>query len=180
MEEIWKPIKGYEEQYEVSNKGAVRSLSRASMFGNHLMQIKEKILKPVILKNGYSAVSLSGKRFYIHRLVASAFIENTNLEPCVNHKDENKSNNNVNNLEWCSYGYNNTFGSHQERRIKTLKQNKKLSLNNARCQKVVCLDTGLVFRNIAEASKKTGATNISKCCKGLIKKSGGYSWEYVE
>lgn len=180
MEEIWKPVKGYEGRYEVSNLGRVKSLGGTSMFGKNLLQRCEKILKNTELKNGYSMVGLKEKKFYVHRLVAEAFLSNKDGLPCINHKDENRKNNFVENLEWCSYSYNNTYGNHIDRVKKTLKDNNKLSLNNARNQKVVCLDTGLVFRNIAEASKKTGATNISKCCRGLIEKSGGYRWEYVE
>lgn len=179
MEEIWKPVKNYEKYYEVSNLGRVKSLGGTSMFGKNLLQRCEKILKNTELKNGYFVVSLKEKKFYVHRLVAEAFLSNKDGLPCINHKDENKKNNFVENLEWCSYSYNNTYGSHIDRIKKTLKNNNKLSLKNSRNQKVMCLETGVVYRNINEAFKHTGASNISKCCRGLIRTSGKYQWRYA-
>ena len=99
MEEIWKPVKGYEGRYEVSNLGRVKSLGGTSMFGKNLLQRYEKILKNTELKNGYFVVSLKEKKFYVHRLVAEAFLSNKDGLPCINHKDENRKNNFVENLE---------------------------------------------------------------------------------
>lgn len=115
MQEIWKPIKGYEGLYEVSSLGNVKSLRR------------NVFLKPGRKESGYLIVSLykhnSGKNFYVHRLVAEAFIPNPDNLPIINHKDEVKTNNCVDNLEWCDYKYNNSFGTRIERMIDTKVKN---------------------------------------------------------
>lgn len=108
MSEIWKPIKNYEGKYEVSNLGRVKSLQRWS--GKKFYD-REKILSLYTnKKNGYVYVMLAKenkeKNIRVHRLVAEAFIDNVNNLPIVNHKDGNRANNNVNNLEWCDYRYN--------------------------------------------------------------------------
>ena len=105
--EIWKDIEGYEGYYQVSNMGSVQSLNRTcTNKNNKIMTFKGKILKPQNDRCGYLCVllSLNGikRNFKIHRLVAQAFIDNSNNKPCVNHKDGNKTNNMVYNLEWCT------------------------------------------------------------------------------
>lgn len=111
MEEIWKDIEGYEGLYQVSNQGRVRSYKSG----------KETILKNTIRGDGYQFVSLCNKskpkQAYIHKLVAQYFIPNPNNLPIVNHKDCNPSNNSIENLEWCSYSYNNSYdGAGKKRR----------------------------------------------------------------
>lgn len=112
MDEIWKDISGYEGLYQVSNLGRVRSLNY-----NHTGEIK--LLKQGTYKKGHKCVSLfknkKGKTYSVHRLVAIAFIPNPNNLPIINHKDEDPSNNNVNNLEWCTVAYNNTYGTARKR-----------------------------------------------------------------
>lgn len=105
--EIWKDIIGYEGLYQISNKGRVKSLKK--WCGNkHLSKwIKEEsILKPTDNGNGYLIIGLRNqtkrKNFYIHRLVASYFLDNPENKKCINHKDFNKQNNDVDNLEWIS------------------------------------------------------------------------------
>ena len=99
MKEIWKIIEGYTD-YQISNYGIVKS----TKFN------KERILKSGLTKDGYLHVLLSNKnikkQIYVHRLIANAFIHNTDNKPCVNHKDENKLNNCIDNLEWCTYSEN--------------------------------------------------------------------------
>ena len=108
MNEIWKDIVGYEGLYQVSNLGNVK---RINFFK------KERFVIPCSNGSGYLYVSLSKnnkrKNFYIHRLVATAFIENHDNLPVINHKDENRSNNSVDNLEWCTQKYNCNYGLHK-------------------------------------------------------------------
>ncbi len=111
MQEIWKDVQGYEGLYQVSNLGKVKSFRGSCKFGKP----KELLLKPTLINSGYGVVTLYSnekrKKFQIHRLVATAFIPNPMNLPCVNHKDENKLNNSVENLEWCTYEYNNNYGT---------------------------------------------------------------------
>ena len=105
LDEIWKPIEGYENLYQVSSYGRVKSNDRTEICKNGLVRFREgKILKPHQNYNGYLWVSLckndKRKKKKIHRLVAKAFIPNTNNKPQVNHIDGNKHNNNLKNLEW--------------------------------------------------------------------------------
>ena len=108
--EIWKDIENYDGIYQISNFGRVKSLSRQTKSGKY----KEIIKKPSLAGRGYYRLALckngKPKYYYIHRLVAKAFIPNPNNLPLVNHKDENKLNNNVNNLEWCDSEYNMNYG----------------------------------------------------------------------
>lgn len=116
--QIWKDIPGYEGLYQVSNTGKVRSL-------NYKGTGKKKIWKYAITVNTYKKIALykNGeiKYYYIHRLVAQAFMPNPNNYPVVNHKDENKSNNVVWNLEWCTQQYNCNYGTCQRRKSETRK-----------------------------------------------------------
>lgn len=116
-EEIWKPIEGYEGLYEVSNLGRVKSL-------NYKHTGQEKIMKTLLKRTGYCRASLRkdniSKDWSVHRLVANAFIENPENLPEVNHKDENPSNNCVENLEWCDHKYNVNYGTAIKRRAEKL------------------------------------------------------------
>ena len=114
MEELWKPIRGFDGMYEVSNMGRVKSCNRTrkSKAGS-ISHVHERILKPRSDKNGYKEVTLSkdGKLYFFrcHRLVANAFIPNPNHFPVINHKDEDVTNNMASNLEWCSVSYNTSY-----------------------------------------------------------------------
>lgn len=125
MREQWKDIKGYEGLYEVSNYGNVRSLDRTIKRGQGHMTIKGCILIPFYEeKKGYYQVALAKdgkvKKYRIHRLVAVAFLKNPYNYTDVNHKDEVKTNNNVDNLEWCTRKYNNNYGTKPERIRKSM------------------------------------------------------------
>lgn len=119
--EIWKCIKGFE-NYEVSNYGRIKSL-------NYNKTGKPGILTPIPQSSGYVIVNLckNGKQDieYVHRLVAQTFISNPNNLPEVNHIDEDKSNNNANNLEWCTREYNMNYGTVRERMRKSNKGKKR-------------------------------------------------------
>lgn len=178
MQEQWKDIKGYEELYQVSNLGKIKSLPRIKQNGTGCYYTKEKILKPRKDKNGYHTVILwkdkKGKSFKIHRLVAMTFIENPNNYPEVNHKDENKKNNSVSNLEWCDRLYNMRYGTWHEERIK---KTKKPVLQFDKQNNAIKL-----WSSITEAAKTLNIHKscISGCCRGKHKTGGGFRWAYVE
>lgn len=136
--EVWKDIKGYEGMYQVSNYGNVRSLDYRRMGAI-------KVLKPFNDKYGYKAICLVKNKqkhtFTVHRLVAIAFISNPNNYPCVNHKNEIRDDNRVENLEWCTVKYNTNYGGCLEKR----------SLNNPRSKTVIM--NGLKFHSISMAAK---------------------------
>lgn len=117
--EEWKDIKGYENKYQISNLGRVKALDYRRTGKEQIISIKNN--------KGYSEVALwkdsKRKMFMVHRLVAQAFIPNPNNLPQVNHKDENKTNNIVENLEWCTQSYNNSYGTRLERVSSSLKRN---------------------------------------------------------
>ena len=124
MEEEWKDIEGYENKYQVSNLGRVKSLKSNIIMKQNLNK-KYNRYSIMLWKNGKS------KRFWVARLVAKAFVfnPNPNIFTQVNHKDENKTNNNSNNLEWCTVAYNNTYGTRLQRQANTLKLRNKLKNN---------------------------------------------------
>ena len=163
--EIWKDIEGYEGLYQVSNRGNVKSL-------NYRHTGKEGILKGNDNGDGYLQVKLlkddKGKNYKIHRLVAQAFLDNSNNLPEVNHKDENKQNNCVQNLEWCDRAYNNNYGTRTEKT----------------CKPVFSVDkeSGLImwWQSANEAERCTGInhSNIIKCCQGKRKSVGNHTWFY--
>ncbi len=117
--EEWRDIDGFDNRYMVSNIGRVKTKEFTyTLYGKN--QVKpEHILKTTVRKDGYCKVNLGGyrnqKTLNLHRLVAIAFIPNPQNLPCINHKDENPSNNTVENLEWCSYKYNNNYGTFKEK-----------------------------------------------------------------
>jgi len=168
MLEIWRDIKNYEGIYEVSNLGRIKSISRNGT-------IKEnRILKPNKVM-GYSQVGLQkyGTRKYkkIHRLVAEAFIPNPENKKEVNHKDGNKTNNCVDNLEWVTTSENQLHSYYElKNNIKSVIQ---LSLNNEIIKE---------WESIAKVEQELKISNadICKCCKGKRKTAGGYKWKYKE
>lgn len=161
QEEVWKEVDGYEKLYRVSN------------FGNVYSCISGITLKPVSLKKGYQVVKLfrhkKGRTHYIHRLVATNFIDNPNSLKEVNHKDENKRNNKVDNLEWMTTKQNSNYGS----------RNKKLS--KAVIAENILTGEKIIFESMHDAERLGfDNSNIAKCCKGKLKKHKGYKWSYLE
>lgn len=164
MREIWKDVKGYEKLYQISNMGRVRSMNyrRKNVIG---------ILNPGRDKDGYLQVNLSKKgktrMSKIHRLVAEAFILKEKNKNQVNHKDGNKENNHIENLEWCTNSEN-LVHSHY-----VLK-----NTHGKKARHVLCIETNKAFLTISEAARATGARqpHISQCLKGKRHQSGGYHW----
>lgn len=154
MNEEWRPVVGYEGMYEVSNTGDVKSLPRKCPHssGTGVRRVPKRILTCTETEDGYAKVVLSKEGVHrdklVHRLVAEAFIANPHSLPIVNHKDFNKKNNNVNNLEWCTQkdnvihaiqgGHSNTIGKEARKRISTAC---KLALS----KKVRCVEDGREF-----------------------------------
>jgi hypothetical protein len=189
MKEIWKDIHGYEGLYQVSNLGRIKSLERVvNRKHNRDLHVAEKILKSGTYPNGYKYARLhrdgKTKNELVHRLVAIAFIENTENLPIINHKDECKDNNSVDNLEWCNHKYNTNYGSC----IAKMKANANITKRAEKISKhVLQIDiNGNVikeWKSITEAeisiNQKSGAGNISKCLRGKQPKAYGYIWRYA-
>lgn len=182
-EEIWKPIRGYDNIYEVSNLGRVRRIANIDKNNEIIKLRKERIIKPFLRKDGYLSVSLSihGKveKKLLHRLVAEAFLQNPDNLPIINHKDEIRTNDNVDNLEWCTYSYNITYGN---ARVKWLSK-----VINGTKSKPVCQfdkDGNLIkeYPSAHEAARQLNITvsGIISCCLNYKKynKCGGYLWKY--
>ena len=171
--EVWKDIKGYEGIYQVGNYGKVKSLDRISFQNN---RIKGKILNLHNNKNnknikGYLYVDLyrgTKQKYYVHRLVADAFLDNIYNYPQINHKDCDTYNNYYENLEWCTSKYNNNYGDHSINLSKARKG--KASGKDNYMASVICLTTNKVFDTITEAAKYYNIENlrshISSFCNG--------------
>lgn len=178
--EIWKDIKDYEGLYQVSNLGRVRSLNY-----NHT-ENKIKLLKQGN-RVGYKLVALSKnkqrKTYSVHRLVAMAFIYNPDMNKYneVNHKDEDKTNNCVWNLEWCDRKYNMDYGTFRERTIKYL-----INHNNEISKTVYQYDLygNLVkeYPSTMEVQRQSNYSQgtVSSCCRGERNSAYGYIWSYKE
>lgn len=167
--EVWKDAVGFERAYQVSNLGRVKSKIRKGV-------IKEKFLNPYKNNMGYECVDLwdnNHKKKLVHRLVAEAFIPNPDCKPFINHIDGDKTNNKVENLEWCTHSENilHSFRVLGHRTVKGMVINNK---------PVKCLDTGEVFPSASEAARHKGCSqsNITKVILGKRNKAGGLKWAY--
>ena len=169
--EVWKDIAGYDGLYQVSNLGRVRSLK----FG------KVKILKLGKVRNRYIQVGLyknrERKMCKVHRLVGQAFLLNPNNLPEINHRDEDKTNNRVENLEWCDRKYNNNFGTHNQRVAE--------KMTNGKLSKTVLqftLEGNFVkeWKSTRDVQRNLGYSqgNISSCCTGRYNSANGFVWRY--
>ena len=140
--------------------------------GNVYSKFSKRFLTPKKDKEGYLSVAFYGgekpKYFKIHRLVAMMFIPNPDNLPQINHKDENKTNNSVENLEWCTGKYNVNYGTRTKKA--------RIALG----KKVYCYELDKVFNSMLEARKETGALKIAEVCRGKFSQSGGYHWKFVE
>lgn len=181
MEEIWKDIKGFEGCYQISNYGRVKSLCRRR-------RKNDKILKALLSSRDYLQINLhkNGEMFkyLIHRLVAEAFIPNPNNYPVVNHKDENKQNNCITNLEWCNTEYNNNYGT----RIDKVSQNNSFAKiilqyskennfikewGNTRIAIIGNNFFGKDFNKFYTIKRA-----IQNCCIGERESAYGFKWKY--
>lgn len=182
--EEWRDVAGYEGLYMVSNYGRVKSLPRVYRSGRSHSLIKmteERLLSIDQGKNGYISVALTKnantKRFLVHRLVAQAFIQNPDNLPCINHLDRDRSNNSVDNLEWCTQQQNLLYPP-------TRKAISASQTNGGHSKSVIqyTLDGEFVqeWPSTREIQRKLGyfQTNISSCCLGKYKQAYGYLWRY--
>lgn len=179
--EVWKPVPDYEGFYEVSNTGKVRSVYRY-----------KKVLKPMISNTGYERVDLfknkNRKQLSVHRLVAMAFIDNPENKPFVNHKDESKTNNCVDNLEWVTHVENCQYGTAIKRRVEHCDyKNRKINNTNQikACSKpVIQFDkTGKIvakWSSASECAKANGwqVSNIRRSC--LKEDAYAYGYKFRE
>ena len=177
MQEIWKDIKGYEGWYQVSNFGNVRSVDREGFRNGRSCRFKGQSITPLRHDRGYLEVGLykdgKEKRVYIHRLVAEAFIDNPLSLPSVNHKNEDKTDNSVYNLEWCSYEYNDNYGTRNERVLETRAEMAKPFL---------CVENQKVYKFASVASKELCLSH-SKVCEvlnGKYNHTKGYHFVYID
>lgn len=172
---MWKDVVGYEGLYQVNEFGEVKSVRRTKSNNRGFQDVNERLLAQVPDRDGYLRVCLSKDGEHtpklVSRLVAQAFISNPDGLPVVNHKDENKQNNHVENLEWCTVRYNTCYGNGL---LKTaIKQGRA----------VLQIEDDQViheYYSTGRASKDTGIpqSNIYKTCTGERKSAGGYGWRF--
>lgn len=184
--EIWRDIDGYIGLYQVSNYGRVKSLDNYDICNGYKRFRKGKILKQTNHNQGYKSVNLykdkKAKTYTVHRLVAQEFLPNPNNLPEVNHKDENKLNNCVENLEWCDKKYNMNYGTCIQRMTEKLTNRKDFSKPVLQFTKYGVFVAE--YPSTTEAHRQTGVnqSSISHCCrkKPRYKSAGGFVWCYKE
>lgn len=176
--EIWRDIAGYEGLYQVSNLGQVMMLGREKrLWHGSITHVASKVISQFVIC-GYKKVKLRAKdgttkMVSIHRLVANAFIPNPDNLPQVNHKDENKTNNTVSNLEWCTAKYNSNYGTGIKR------------CSEAKYKRIaqISLDGSFVkeWNSMKEIVQTLGLSysRISQACNGITKVSNGYIWKFI-
>ena len=176
--ETWKGVKGYEGLYEVSNLGRVRSLGRTCNSKNSSTQFKKaRILIQEVTIFGYCRVRLydaegKSKHFAVHRLVMNAFVGSSELQ--INHINEIKTDNRVENLEYCTQAYNCNYGSRNKKISERTKgkNGKRVVQFNKDGSIINTFDS----RNAASIATGVDETDIGACCNGKRKSAGGYLW----
>lgn len=194
--EIWKPVKGYEDCYEISNLGRIKSIARVVMRGNHTINVKERIKKPYIGGCGYYYVVLCKKGktrlMMVHRILAEAFIPNPDNKPEVDHINTNRQDFNLENLRWVTHKENNNNEMSLKNRRKTtyspevvrkgMQTRKRLkSKNGAKTVYQYTKDGVFVneYYSMVEAKRKTGAGHICEVLDDNTQTSGGFLWTSV-
>lgn len=179
--EIWKDVPRYEGYYQVSNYGRIKSLPRIIVYSDGRKYFYDGVLlKQKHDHGGYCAVELTKnsnlETFKVHRLVATVFIPNPNNLPQINHKDENKDNNCVNNLEWCDAAYNNSYGTKIERCVKNLKTKRPVIFTK------IASGEQYYFSSIIEGVRtlELDLRTVQRCLKKEHKSTKGYTVEYAE
>ncbi len=195
--EEWRDIPQFEGYYQASSQGRIRSIERMVQKSGHLQKLQGVIIKPQRGTNGYLAVSLSKngtvRQERVHRIIARTFIPNPDKLPEVNHINEDKTDNRVNNLEWVTIRVNRLYGTRLERTVKHRNQSgtkngmygRKGALNpRAKAIQQFTLNDSFVqeFSCIKEAAKTTGsnAALISRAAKGLLRQTNGFKWKYKQ
>ena len=184
---IWKDIPNYEGMYQVSNLGEVKSLNY-----NHTKCAK--LLKVSINNYGYCTVTIDGKRVKVHRLVAQAFIPNPYNLPQVNHKNENKTDNRVSNLEWCDAKYNCNYGTRNLRMGDSLSGNgngmygkkhsseTKAKIGGKIKKKVICIETDMIFDSLKDLANylDVNYNSVIRVLNGSRKSLKGLHFKYYK
>lgn len=187
MTEEWRDIEGFESCYQVSNRGRVRSVDRNVIRKNgSKITLKGKLLS-LPLVNGYMKITLYKKSkyhtFWVHRLVALAFIKTDLGKPFVNHINGCRYDNRVSNLEWCTPQQNNLhardvlghqFSSGVRHSGKNHTQSKKVKQINPHTGEVI-----KIWDSVTEVIQSKIASNVSMCATNKLKTSGGFKWEYI-
>ena len=183
--EQWKDIPGYEGYYQASDNGRIRSMDRIVKARPDREYFQQgRILQTAPVKNGYLKVALSvdsvKKYFKVHQLIAKTFLPNPNQ--CINHKDGNKENNHVSNLEWCTHSENLKHSYLICGRVGPwLGKEQKRGKDSPNSKPVICLTTNERFYSIKEAAEKYNvfSTSIARVCKGRGNHAGGLKFKYA-
>lgn len=175
-EEEWRDVVGYEGKYRVSSLGRVKSMERSVMVrrlgGEHARNLPGKLLKSTIGKTGYYTVSLCGKNAKLHRVIAEAFIPNPHKKDLINHKNGIRTDNRLDNLEWCTHAENLRHAAHTLKTMNLLHE----------MRGVECTDTNKAYDSLASAARDTGLKpqNIYHVCRGHWLTCGGLHWRYTD